>query len=387
MRNVLFRSFLIVLCYLDVRSHVGQARGDQPAPLTPTTVADPEISCQLQKLVDKHKVPGIVGAIADEKGLLAIGVAGVRKTGTTDLMTVDDEMHLGSCTKAMTATRIALIVESGKLTWDSTLANVFPEEMEDVHADFHNVTLTQLLTHRASLPANGPWDQLGGELTTTQQRLVLLRRIMQKAPKHKPGLKFEYSNVGYALAGAMAEKVTGQSWELLMQQGLFEPLKMTSAGFGFPGTKGLVEQPWGHQSLFGYLTPLQHDNPPSLGPAGTVHASVPDWARFASLHLRGALGQEPMLQQSTFAQLQTPPENGAYAMGWIAAKPDWAGCRVLAHDGSNTMWYSSLWILPDRHVALLVVTNRADAAAQTACQKAIQSLFEYHKSSLLKKPL
>lgn len=352
---------------------------------TVSTVADPEIDQRLMTIAATHKLPGIVAGIVRGDRLVAVGAAGLRKSGSKEIITVDDKMHLGSCTKAMTATRIAMLVEAGRLSWDSTVAGTFPKEVTEIHPDYHDVTLTQLLMHRAGLPANGPWDQLGKKLSTTEQRLVLLRKIMKKAPKSKPGTHFEYSNVGYALAGAMAENVTGESWEDLMQNGLFEPLGMDSAGFGPPAKKGTVDQPWGHRSLFGYLSPSQHDNPPAIGPAGTVHASIPDWAKFAALHLQAARGDARLLQKESFARLQTAPENGEYAMGWIVVAPDWAKDRVLAHDGSNTLWYSSIWILPDRNIALLVATNRADAPAQKACQETVESLLNYHDSVFVKR--
>src|SRR5687768_14537716 len=154
-----------------------------------------------------------------------------------------------------------------------------------MHEDFRGVTLQQLLTHRAGLPANGDWWMLG-KGTTTQQRRVLAKNVLKEAPLHEPGTKYEYSNVGYAIAGLMAEQATSKSWEELMQKGLFEPLGMKSAGFGPPGAKGKVNQPWGHAMNGGELVATQFDNAAALGPAGTVHASLADWGKFIALHLK-----------------------------------------------------------------------------------------------------
>ena len=347
-----------------------------------TPVSDSELGDRLKVIAAEHKLPGLVAGIVQGKTLVAVGAAGVRKSGSKELITVNDKMHLGSCAKAMTATRIAMIVEAGKLSWDSTLASVFPDKSAEIHPDFQQVTLTQLLTHRASLPANGPWNQLGKNLSTPEQRLVLIRKVLGKGPRTKPGTHYEYSNVGYVLAAAMAERVTGESWEDLMRDGLFEPLEMTSAGFGSPGSKGSVDQPWGHRSFLGFQSASLHDNPPAMGPAGTVHASIPDWAKFAVLHLQAARGQASILKGETFLRLQTPPENANYAMGWIVVAPVGIKDRVLAHDGSNTLWYSSIWILPDRNLALLVATNCAEPSAQKGCQETVQSLLNYYETVL-----
>ena len=379
--------YLKILCLAVVVSafeiRTASVCADEP-PLVVKKSADPEISSRLRALVEKYKLPGIVGGIVHGGDLIAVGVSGVRKFDSPELMTVNDKMHLGSCTKAMTATRIAMLVEEGKLDWGSTLASVFPDEMDSAHPDFHDVTLSQLLTHRAGLPANIFWDLLNNKLSITEKRRAVLRIALKRAPHSKPGTEFRYSNVGYVLAGAMAEKVAGQSWEELIQGGLFQSLEMSSAGFGPPGLKGAVDQPWGHRSLLGHLVPLQEDNSPAIGPAGTVHASLPDWAKFAALHLQGARGEAKLLRHETFLRMQTPPESANYAMGWVSESPEWTKSPGFWHNGSNTMWYSLVWILPRRNLALLVATNRFDEPAQNACNEAVRSLLDYFETVLWK---
>ena len=74
----------------------------------------------------------------------------------------------------------------------------------------------------------------------------VVKEGLAKAPQHKPGTLYEYSNLGYVIAGAITEKVTGKSWEQAMRDEVFGPLGMTSVGFGGTGTPGQVDQPWGH---------------------------------------------------------------------------------------------------------------------------------------------
>jgi CubicO group peptidase (beta-lactamase class C family) len=375
-------AFTIALFSVGIAWQQRELRADEQESAANAVAPDPVLDERLKAIVNRHKVPGLVAGIVHKTELIAVGCAGVLKSGAPELLTVNDRMHLGSCTKAMTATRIAILVEKRLLAWDSTLASIFPDDLEHVHPDLRDVTLTQLLTHRAGLPANTSWHALGTKLSTTRQRQALLRVALKAAPKTKPGTEFVYSNLGYALAGAMAEQVTGQSWEDLMRDGLFEPLKMQSAGFGVPGNTGAVDQPWGHASVLGFLSPVQHDNPPALGPAGTVHASIPDWAKFAAMHLQGTRGDSDLLKHTSFLTLQTPAENSNYAMGWLVGSPEWAGGRILAHDGSNTFWYASIYLLPERDLALLAATNRADAAAQSAIQESIRSLLGYFETNL-----
>ena len=188
-----------------------------PGPPSPPLKPDESISRDLAELRDKFKLPGMIGAVLRGETVAAIGAAGVRKLGSEDPMTIGDVVHLGSDTKAMTATLLGMLVEDDKLKWSSAIRDVFPGVAKSLHRDFRPVTLLQLLNHRAGLPENAPWWLLKGQ-TTTEKRRSLLAAMMKDAPLSKPGSTFAYSNVGYAIAGLMAEQVTGRSWETLDAQ-------------------------------------------------------------------------------------------------------------------------------------------------------------------------
>jgi CubicO group peptidase (beta-lactamase class C family) len=195
--------------------------------------------------------------------------------------------------------------------------------------------------------------------------------VFRDAPLSRPGSSYLYSNVGYAIAGLMAEHVSGQSWESLMIKRLFEPLGMTTAGFGSPGHPDRVDQPWGHHPSGNEVRPTQQDNAPVTGPAETVHCSVPDWALFAALHLRGAQGKPKLLKRATFRALHTPPTGSG---GWMVTEQSWANGPTLSHNGSNMSWYASIWIAPVRDVAILVATNQGGDSGTKACDQAVSEL-------------
>ena len=340
--------------------------------------ADEQLGKLLESIRDAHHLPGMIGAIVRGDTLANIGAAGIRKIGSAEPMQVQDQVHIGSCTKPMTATLIGMLVDDGLLTWSSMIRDVFPEVASRLHPDFQTATLSDLLTHRAGLPHDMSWGRLPG-LTTTDQRRAALLALLIKPPLTRPGTVYAYSNAGYVMAGLMAEQVSGQSWEELIQQRLFDPLGMTSAGFGPPGqsNRDRIDQPWGHREMFGRFEPVLRDNAPCMGPAGTVHCSVPDWGKFAALHLRGAEGKARLLKPATFRTLHTPPPGSDYAGGWTVVERSWAGGRTLSHNGSNTYWYTSIWIIPAFDLATLVVTNQAGSAAEAACEDATRELISY----------
>ena len=116
------------------------------------------------------------------------------------------------------------------------------------------------------------------------------------------------------------------------------------------------------------------DNPAALGPAGTVHATLEDWARFVSLHLRKGDGKKSFLKAKTLNRLHTPSVGEDYASGWIVAERPWGGGKVLTHSGSNTMWFAVTWIAPERGFAVLVTCNLGDS--RKACDEAASALIQ-----------
>ena len=215
--------------------------------LTPITVhaATPspkDVSALLAPIIQKHDVPGMAAAVVRNGETVALGVAGVRTRGKPDRIATADRFHIGSDTKAMTAMLCGILVDEGKLKWDQTLGQTFPELRKSMNPQYEAVTLQQLLTHRGGAPGELEKDPLWGELwqykgTPTGARRLLLQGVTSKPPETPPGTKFIYSNAGYSIAGHMAEKVTGKSWEDLMREKIFRPLGMTTAGFGAPGTR------------------------------------------------------------------------------------------------------------------------------------------------------
>ena len=192
-----------------------------------------------------------------------------------------------------------------------------------------------------------------------------------------PGTQFLYSNAGYAVAGVMAERVTGEAWEDLMQRMLFEPLGMASAGFGAPG---VIDEPRGHVVGWLLTTPMEPgpaaDNPPAIGPAGIVHCSLPDWAKFIRAHLRGERGGSGLLKPESFVRLHTPPPGGDYALGWGVTESAAEG-RCLSHAGSNTMWFVQAWLALDKDYAVLVATNVGGTGGERATGEATGELIRW----------
>jgi len=358
-----------------------------PAPASESQPAAPrDVGALLEPIRAKHDVPALVGAIVSRGTLEAAGACGVRERGSAAAVTLEDRFHLGSCTKAMTATLCAILVEQQKLAWDSNLGQAFGDDVPRQAPAWKQVQLQHLLCNRGGTPANLDADGLWGRLfhspkPPAQQRFDLARGVLAREPEFAPGEKYLYSNAGFALAGAMAERAAKRDFEELMQRELFVPLGMNSAGFGPPGSGKSLDQPRGH-SASGAAIPWGpgSDNPAAIAPAGRVHANIGDWAKFIALHLDAQNGRARLLSAESFAKLHTPAEGPGerYAMGWVQAERAWAGGTVLTHSGSNTMWYCVAWLAPKKDFAVLACTNQGGSAAQKACDDVAGALIEQH---------
>lgn len=329
------------------------------------------IDALLAGVLEGTQVPSLAAAVIVDGKLHAAGTVGVRKRGDDTPVTVDDKYHIGSCTKAMTATLAGILVERGLVSWDSSIKSVFPEMV--VHPGYETVTLKQLLTHTGGFPAN-PHDALWeaiweAEEPPREQRVnLVLPGLLSQAPDHDAS-EFLYSNAGYTVAGAMLERVTDTPFETLLVQEYLQLLGMTSAGFGAPATQGEVDQPYGHDPEPVDPEPYG-DNPPATAPAGTVHMSILDFAKHAIFHLTG----EPKLLSREMLELLHTPLKDDYAMGWSVGERKWAGGVGINHAGSNTTFHALVGVAPLKNKALVCASNLGTEEGANACIGLFQTL-------------
>ncbi|MGE3312129.1 MAG: serine hydrolase domain-containing protein [Limisphaerales bacterium] len=343
-----------------------------PLPLDFHAIRD--VNGLLEPIRAAHGVPAVACAVVLSNKIVAAGAVGVRKFGVPAApVTLTDNWHQGSLTKSMTATLAAILVNEGRIRWDTTLAEVFPALAPTMDPGWREATLEQLSSNRGGAPgdlnASGIWTLLWNfPGTPRESRHLLLEKLTALPPKSRPGTGYEYSNAGFSIAGHMLETVLDRPWEDLLTERLFLPLGMTSTGFGVPATPRYINQPWGHQWSDGKPVPIEPgtnaDNPPAIGPAGTVHGTVLDLARYAAFHTEGHLRDVPLLPTASMVKLHTAyPDNSNYAHGWIEVARPWAKPgKAYTHTGSNTQWYSVIWFAPARRFAAVAVCNLATSS-------------------------
>lgn len=364
-------------------------------------VAMTDLDDTLSPIRAQYELPAIVAAVVKNGEIVAAGAVGERALGSGVPVTVDDRIHFGSNGKAMTATLAAIVVEDGKLSWDSTIGEVLGGDVKDLNPKLAAVTLEQLLSHTSGIPTDTPemidiyFNTNAFDHNPSTLRLMALETWKANEPVVPEGSAFQYANFGYMMAGAMVEKATGEPWERLIRTLIYEPLGLKTAGLGATATIGLTDAAVGHlRQPDGTLKPMlwgaAADMPPILGPAGIVHMSILDNARWAAWNAgkgeRGPALISPKTLQHLFAEkVRTParpnpppgtPAEGGYASGWSLEKFDWTDRELLTHNGSNGLNLAKILVDTDRDLAIVVATNVGGTEADLGAGAVMRMLYQ-----------
>jgi len=368
------------------------------------------LDSSLDPYLARYGLPALAAAVVREGRVIAAGAVGTRRVGAHVPVTIDDRFHLGSDTKAMTALIVAMLVEEGRLRWDSTVGEVFPELAGSIDAGLRAVTITQLLSHTSGVaPDNQAFNELVERSLTQDGNLDEIRYWMVREGGRqplaaKPGATFAYANMNYVIAGALIERVSGRTWDELITERVFAPLDLRTAGLGAQAALGRVDAPLGHAIADGrttaFLAGPNGDNPPTIGPAGIAHMSVLDFARWGGWNAGQGRRAPQLVRPETLQKLHTPvitmppkpdappgtPSLGSYALGWGQLTMDWAPAPLLYHGGSNGKNLAHIWVDPPRDFAMVVMTNIGGTAAEEALRAIAAALYQRYATGPMPTP-
>jgi CubicO group peptidase (beta-lactamase class C family) len=359
------------------------------------------LDAMLTPYLARYGLPAVAGAAVREGRIVAAGAVGTRRVGAQVPVAVTDRFHIGSCTKAMTALLAGMLVEAGRIRWDSTVGEVLPDLRAGMDARLAGVTLAQLLSHTGGIPpdteeiirlviaANGQ-----DELNLDGMRRWVIGELRARPLAAAPGSGFAYANLGYLIAGAMLEAAGGATWEELVVARIFAPMRLASAGIGPQSTMGRVDAPLGHAtlpdgSLRAMLAGPNGDVPPVYGPAGAAHLSILDFAAWAGWHAGAGKRGPALVGAQTLRRLHTriiemparpdaapgTPSGGAYGLGWGFLTLPYTRGEVMLHTGSNSMNLAMVMVQAARDFAVVVATNRTGAQADEGLKALQEALF------------
>ena len=334
-------------------------------------------------LLDVHTrtgIPALAAAYVADGKIVDHATVGVEVFGSERRVARGAPFHLGSLTKSITATLIGKLIEEGMLGWDTRIAEVLDDV--EMHAGYRDVTVEQLLQHRGGLHAHtgaapAGFPDLGPPTgTPVEVRATFLAATLALPPAAVPGEATLYSNAGYTVVGAMAERVCGASWEELVARYVFEPLRLATAGFGVPAA------PSGHAGngpRFDAVPLAAYPPTVRVAPAGNIHASIEDLAVYALAHLRGLGGEDGLLRAATFRRLHTPLDvAGGFASGWALDRAP-SGEPLHRHAGTTGAYYADAQLSPARGAGIVFLTSVGPSlgeALSAQVARAIRARFE-----------
>ena len=295
--------------------------------------------------------------------------------------TPDTKFRLGSITKQFTSALIMQLVDEGKLSLDATLASVLPYYRKDIGG---KVTIHHLLSHTSGIPsytALPNWEKEINRNPFGPREFV--EKYVSGDLEFEPGTKFSYSNSGYFILGAIAEQVTGKTYEQLLQERIFGPLGMKASGYDL-SRPILEKRARGYEQTMPGVRNADYLDMSQPYAAGALYSTVEDlylWDR--------ALDGDKLLSAKTKERIFTPVlQNFGY--GWTIAKRPVGPAkaeRVLISHGGGIYGFNTLISRVPEDDHLVVLLNNTGATSLGAMAEGVMDILYGRTAALPKRPV
>lgn len=315
-----------------------------------------QMSALITRGMKKHQVTGMSVALLDGGELVWAQGYGYADKDARRLADAQTIYKVGSITKVFTGTAIMQLVEQGRLDLDAPIQRYIPELKVRYRTPTEQaITLRRIMSHTSGLPV----DHMQGMFNRHPEPYArAIDYLNGSYAAYAPGTIATYSNLGTDLLGVVIERVSGEPYADYMQRHILAPAGMQHS------TLDDRQVDRGRMSL-SYLRNKHHEEYPLRSvPAGNLHSSVLDMARFAAVALHQG---QPLLTPAAFDEMtrnQTTHaryDSGmAFGLNWLLQRPglDYLG-PVIWHNGGTINFMSSLVVLPKQGLAVVVLSNSA----------------------------
>ncbi len=338
------------------------------------------LNAAVQGEAARWNVPAMSVAVLHD-GQIETAATGIASILTKQAVTPDTIFQIGSISKVFTTTLAMQFVEESVLDLDKPIITYIPDlplADPDVRA---SVTLRHIFSHSGGFEGD-TFDNYGRGDDATAKAVAVFDKLKQW---FTPGELFSYNNNGFVLAALVLETVTGKTFEALMQERVFTPLKLENTVYfaenaiTYPHAVGhlLGKREQGHTIARPYSFPRQINAP------GGIIATASDLIRFAQMHINGGeLDGTRVISQETAALMQTPfinawDQNCSFGQGWyITEYPD---LKIVQHGGATMGFRAMLRIAPERGFAIALLTNgdSGTSAYDSISEWALQHYLEF----------
>ena len=345
----------------------------QVAPAEPqAAVVRGETGKTLDEYLSRLEKFGFSGAAIASKGgeiILSKGY-GWADRAKKILFTPTTVNSIGSITKQFTAAAILKLEMMGKLKVEDPISKYFP----NVPADKSEITIHHLLTHTAGFRGN-----FGGRDDEAISRDDLVKLVLAAPLENKPGERFEYSNEGYSLLGAIVEIASGQSYEKFLREQIFLPAGMRDTGYMLPAWP--AERVARGYNEVGEWGTIREKNWTADGPGwylkanGGIYSTVGDMHRWATaLESDKVLSKEAREKYQKGYVAEGPMGMSHYAYGWsVETTP--RKTKLVMHNGGNGIFFANFLLFVDEGATLFVFSNSTEQPATEVSGPMARALF------------
>ena len=283
------------------------ALASTPPPPPAATVE--QLQSRLGELLVQERIPGMGLALLKNHRVLWVGGVGMADVENQVPADADTPFLVGSISKSFTALAVMTLVEAGKIDLDAPIRRYLPDApIDNPWEATHPVTVAQVLEHTAG------FDDLSlRNFVTKRHNLPVQTAVPESAAAFRvrwpPGQRYSYSNPGYLLAGALIEKVSGESFNDYLEQKVLRPLGMHAASYRYDAESGAAQ---------GYNDALAREIYPHAGdrPAGALRASARELSGFVLAMMNRQL---PILNRESLQRIETPTTSAAARAGLTTA--------------------------------------------------------------------
>jgi CubicO group peptidase (beta-lactamase class C family) len=349
------------------------ASTETPGPSeSPPTEVNPASDLQhyFDSLASENKFSGVL-LVAKGGVTIASKAAGIANKATGAPIDLNTKFNLGSMNKMFTAVAIAQLAQAGKLSFTDTVGKHLPDYPNKEVAE--KVTIHHLLTHTSGMGMywNDKFTAQRDKLLSVAAYLPLFATDPLLFP---PGEKFQYSNSGYMVLGAIIEKLSGEDYYGYVQQHIYKPAEMADTGFYEPG-KDIPNLAIGYTRMSpgGKSSDEVRDNN-SLrevkgGPAGGGYSTAPDLVRFHRALLSYKLLNKELTDLVTTGKVDGPRGMGRYGYGFGDNNAD--GKHSVGHNGGAPGIAANLEMFPESEYTAVALVN-ADPPTMMPIAKGIR---------------
>jgi len=335
-----------------------------------------DLERSIEAALQDFGVPGLGVAVIAEQNLVLSRGFGVRALGLPDRVDENTRFAIGSVSKSFTATAIAMLVDEGKLGWDSRVTDHLGSfELFDPYVT-RELTVRDLLVHRSGLERGDMmWYKSGYD------RDEVLERVRHLQPSWGFRTTFGYQNVMYTAAGEVIRAVSGASWDAFVTSRLLLPLGMKRSSAHITLLDRSDNLAASHAEIAGSVCSVPPEEGTNSNAAGSIYSSAQDMVQWLRLHLSdGCIGDHRLLTSGSMAALHTPQMliacappwtnlfPGAsflsYAMGWFVYS--YRGHTVITHGGNIDGMSAAACIVPDLGFGVVALTNLDGSALAQA---------------------